>query len=150
MRAARTFVAALLFTALLCAQDGPPAGRKPLKERAAAGDSEAQFTLGKNYEAGRGGLRRDYVEAERWYRLAAQQGDPYAQASLALLLRFGKGVAQDYVQSYMWFTLAIHGTQGPDRESIVELRDALAAKMTPDQIRQASRQALEWKKASPQ
>lgn len=36
----------------------PPPGRTPLRERAAAGDAEAQFALGKNYEGGRSGLKK--------------------------------------------------------------------------------------------
>ena len=34
--------------------------RPSLRERAAKGDPDAQFTLAKNYEAGRGGLKKDY------------------------------------------------------------------------------------------
>ncbi|HET8548177.1 MAG TPA: hypothetical protein VFL57_09245 [Bryobacteraceae bacterium] len=78
-------------------------GRPNPRERAANGDPEAQFTLAKNYEGGRAGLRKDYVQAKYWYQRAADQGDPFAQASLALLYRFGKGVPQDCMQAYMWF-----------------------------------------------
>jgi len=124
---------------------GQEAPRLSLRERAEKGDADAQFTLAKNYEAGRGGLKRDYAEAERWYLRAAEQGDPFAQASLAILFRFGKGVAQDYAQAYKWFYLAASRTTGSDRDSIVELRDSTAARMTADQIAEASRLAREWK-----
>jgi TPR repeat protein len=136
---------ALLILFGLYAQDGPPPGKPSLRERAAKGDPDAQFTLAKNYEAGRGGLKKDYGEAQHWYREAAEQGDPFAQASLALLYRFGKGVPQDYVQSYMWFQLAVDQLSGADRDSIAELRDAAAARMTPQQIAEARRLAHEWK-----
>ena len=129
----------------LYAQDGPPAGRPSLRERAAKGDADAQFTLAKNYEAGRGGLKKDYVEAQHWYREAAEQGDPFAQASLALLYRFGKGVPQDYVQAYMWFQVSVDRLTGPDRDSIVELRDAAASHMTSQQVEEARRLARDWK-----
>jgi hypothetical protein len=139
--------AGLIFCILLglYAQDGPPPGKPSLRERAAKGDPDAQFTLAKNYEAGRGGLKKDYSEAQHWYHEAAEQGDPFAQASLALLYRFGKGVPQDYVQSYMWFQLSVDQLTGADRDSIVELRDAAAARMTPQQIADARRLAHEWK-----
>ncbi len=127
------------------AQDGPPPGRPPLRERAAKGDADAQFTLGKNYEAGRGGLKKDYEQAGAWYRLAAEQGDPYAQASLGLLYRFGKGVQRDLVQAYMWLELSTAHTTGADSESIAEYRDAAAAHMTPAQINEAKRLARDWK-----
>lgn len=138
-------VLTLLLTISSFAQDGPPAGRKPLRERAAAGDIDAQFLLGKNYEAGRGGLKQDYAEAYKWYRAAADRNDPFAQASVGLLYRFGKGVPKDPVQSYMWFQLAINQLRGPDRDSIVELQDAVAAQMTREQIEESTRLSRAWK-----
>ena len=124
---------------------GQNAPRPSLRERAEKGDPEAQFNLAKNYEAGRGGLKRDYAEAQRWYLRAAEQGDPFAQASLGILFRFGKGVAQDYATAYKWFYLAASRTTGSDQESILELRDSTAARMTAGQIAEASRLAREWK-----
>ena len=126
----------------------PPAGkplRERLLERALKGDADAQFDLGKNYEAGRIGLKKDFVQAEHWYREAANQGEPFAQASLAILYGFGKGVPQDLVQAYMWYELAANGTTGGDRVSIVEMRDDLAGKMTPQQLDEARKLAREWK-----
>jgi TPR repeat protein len=138
----------LLLITFAFAQDGPPAGRAPLKERAAKGDVDAQFMLAKQYEAGRAGLKQDYAEACKWYRAAAEQNDPFAQASLALMYRFGKGVEKDPVQSYMWFQLAIAQLSGADRDSIVELRDALAAHMTREQTEQGTRLSRAWKPSS--
>ena len=126
----------------------PPAGkplRERLLERALKGDADAQFDLGKNYEAGRIGLKKDFVQAEHWYREAAYQGEPFAQASLAILYGFGKGVPQDLIQAYMWYELAASGTTGGDRVSIVEMRDDLAGKMTPQQLDEARKLAREWK-----
>ena len=121
----------LLFVIGSAVRAGRPTARPAeLRERATKGDPDAQFTLAKNYEAGRGGLKKDYAEAQHWYREAAEQGDPFAQASLALLYRFGKGVPQDYVQAYMWFQLSVDQLTGADRDSIVELRDAAGARMT--------------------
>lgn len=123
----------------------PVPGKPGLRERAAKGDADAQFTLGKNYEAGRGGLQRDFAEAGRWYRMAAEQGDVFAQASLGILYRFGKGVPQDYVQAYQWFYLAAAHSSGGEQESIAEMRDSLAAHMTPEQKAEALRLAQSWK-----
>ena len=53
----------------------------------------------------------------------------------------GQGVPQDYIQAHMWFNLA--GASG-DADGIKE-RDAIAGKMTPDQIAEAQRLAREWK-----
>jgi uncharacterized protein len=116
-----------------------------LQERAERGDADAQFNLAKMYESGRSGRKRDYSQAEHWHRKAAEQGDPYAQASLGILLRFGKGVAQNYVEAYKWLQLAVSQTSGGEQESILELRDSTAARMTPEQITEAKRLATEWK-----
>lgn len=132
-------------TGTALAQDGPPPGRPPLRERAAKGDAEAQFLLGRNYEAGRSGLKKDPAEAARWYRLSAEQGDPWAQASLGLLYRFGKGVEKDLVEAYAWLTLATRATTGPDSESIAELRDAAGMRMTREQIDEAIKKADAWR-----
>jgi hypothetical protein len=53
----------------------------------------------------------------------------------------GDGVPQDYVQAYMWYTLG--AANGAKRGAA--LRDALAKRMTPDQIAEAQQLAQEWK-----
>jgi len=119
--------------------------RSSLRERAAAGDPEAQFNLAKNYETGRAGYKKDFVEAEHWYRQAAEQGDPFAQASLGILYRFGKGIPRDYVEAFMWFYLAANQTTGGDQQSIAEMRDSTRARMTGEQYAEAMRRARGWK-----
>ena len=132
------------FTAL--AQTPP---QKPLRERllesAVKGDADAQFELGKNYETGRIGLPKDLTQAQRWYRAAAEQGDPYAEASLAILYNFGKGVPKDSVAAYMWYEIALAHSKSQDRASIQELRDDLAKDMTKPEIAEAQKRAQQWK-----
>lgn len=136
-------LALLLVSALASAQ--PPAGRPPLKERAAAGDPEAQFSLGKNYEAGRSGLKQDYAIAASWYQKSADQGNIYAQASLGILYHSGKGLPHDDVQSEMWLTIAAEHAPKDDRDTIVEMRDSVAAHLAPQQLAEAQKLAREWK-----
>jgi hypothetical protein len=119
--------------------------RERLLERAKKGDADAQFELGKNYETGRIGLPKDFSQAQFWYRKGADQGDPFAETSLGILFNFGKGVQRDYVQAYMWYERAAEHSKGGDRDSIVELRDNLAGKMTVQQIAEARRMATEQK-----
>lgn len=125
------------------------AQQKPLRERllesALQGDAEAQFELGKNYETGRIGLPKDFAQAEHWYRVAAEQGDPYAEASLGLLFHFGKGVRRDPVQALMWYEIAVARISPADRDSVVELRDDILGKMSPEQIEEARRRAGEFR-----
>ena len=133
----------LLLAALVFSQ--PPPGRPPLKERAAAGDPEAQFSLGKNYEAGRSGLKQDYAIAASWYQKSADQGNAYAQASLGILYHSGKGLPHDDVRSEMWLIVAADRVEKDDRDTIVEMRDSVAAHLTTQQLAEAQKLARDWK-----
>jgi hypothetical protein len=50
-------------------------------------------------------------------------------------------VPQDYAIAHMWLNLAAAG----GAKVAAELRDAVAAKMTPSQIAEAQKLAREWK-----
>jgi TPR repeat protein len=52
------------------------------------------------------GVAHDYVEAVRWYQLAAAQGLAGAQFQLGLRFALGQGVAQDYAVAVRWLRLA--------------------------------------------
>jgi len=52
---------------------------------AEAGDAEAQWELGLEYTSGQR-VKRDYRQAEGWYRKAADQGYGAAQMNLANML----------------------------------------------------------------
>jgi TPR repeat protein len=136
------FFAFFLVASLAYSQ--PPPGRPPLRERAAAGDAEAQFTLGKNYEGGRSGLKKDYAEAASWYRKSADQGNVYAQASLGILYHSGKGLPHDDVQAEMWFAISADHAPQNDRDTIIEMRDSVARHLTAQQLEEAKRMAHEW------
>lgn len=153
-RAIIVFVVVLCFSprGALCqttsATSTPPTPlRERLLEKALKGDTDAQFELGKNYETGRIGLPKDLVQAQHWYRQAADGGDPFAAASLGILFNFGKGVKRDYVQAYMWYEVAISGMASGDKDSVLELRDSLAKNLTREQISQAEELARKWKAA---
>ena len=51
-------------------------------------------------------MRQNDVEAAKWYRLAAEQGDADAQFNLGLMYDDGKGVPQDDVEAVKWYRLA--------------------------------------------
>ena len=95
------------------------------------------------------GVPQDYVEAVRWYRLAADQEVAGAQFSLGFMYATGQGVPQDDVQAHMWFNLAASRMTGEDRESAVEARDRIADELTPDDLSEAQRLAREWDDAHP-
>jgi S1-C subfamily serine protease len=63
-----------------------------------------------------------------------------AQYNLGLSYQYGRGVPLDYVEAYRWFDLAAAASPpGAARDNAVKHRDAVAAKMTPDQIAQAKK-----------
>ena len=101
------------------------------------GVAKAQFNLGVMYERGQG-VPKDSAEAVRWYRRAAEQGFAKAYFNLGNMYDMGQGVPQDYAEAYIWFSLAAAGGQetAPPR-----WRDSMAAKLTPDQLRDAQREA---------
>ena len=74
-----------------------------LRERAEAGDLNAQTEHGQRYQAGDGGVRRDYAEAVRWYRRSAEQGHALGQAFLGFMYSTGRGVRQDAAEAARWY-----------------------------------------------
>jgi uncharacterized protein len=113
--------------------------------RAAAPDSaEGQSNLDVTHYKD-GGVRRDYAEAIKWFRRAAEQGCAGGQFHLGRMYAEGLGVPQDYVRAHMWLSLgALHFSDAGQKQS-AEMRDEIAAKMTPAQIAEAQRLAREWK-----
>ena len=70
-----------------------------LRQRAEKGDVQAQSELGSTYEF----LKRDYAEALKWYRMAAEQGSTAAEHGLAEMYFEGKGVTKDYAEAARWY-----------------------------------------------
>ena len=155
-----------------------------LHDYAGRGDVEAQVRLGRLYQQGLG-VRQDYVEAMKWYFLAAEQGDADAELSLGLMHAEGRGVPQDFsvaidwyrrsaergnsdapfhlgraylegfgvpqdfVSSHMWLSIAESRSTSDFRETIVELLDGLADRMTTEDVAESQRQTRQWNTAHP-
>jgi TPR repeat protein len=129
----------------------PAPAQRPLRdrllERAQRGDAEAQFDLAKGYEGGRFGLPQDLVQAQHWYQAAANQGEPFAEASLGIFYGAGKGVKQDYVLAYTWLDRSVSHLTGPEHDTVLEIRDSIGRRMTPAQLKRARRMASVGKSA---
>lgn len=117
---------------------------RPLAER---GDADAKFMLGYLYYKlallyykGQG-VPKDLIEAAKWYRLAAEQGDAKAQVNLGLLYNIGQGVTQNYVEAHMWWNLA--AAQGHEAARIN--RDVVAKEITTVQLAEAQKRAREFR-----
>jgi TPR repeat protein len=99
-----------------------------------------QLNLGFAYFYG-SGLPRDRVEAVRWYRLAAAQGDAMAQRLLASAYELGEGVPRDYVQAYAWYSLAAAQSDADAREKL----NLIETLLTSEQRAEAQKMAREKK-----
>ena len=65
-------------------------------QQAAEGDHrDSMFEVGWLYQAGQGGLTKDYEKAAMWYKKAAEKGHPAAMYGLASFYYNGMGVKMD-------------------------------------------------------
>ncbi len=81
------------------------------------------------------------VEAIRWWRKSAEQGQSSAQFNFAQALVEGKAVERDLVEAYKWSYLAAN--QG-DRDAAA-LRNAIGNEITPAELGDALKRAREFK-----
>jgi hypothetical protein len=87
--------------------------------------AHSQFSLGQIYE-----VKNDMDEALKWYRRAAAEGVPPAQARLGDLLSDGLSTKPDYVEACQWLSLA---AAGGDKISEIRLR-RVKTKLTSEQL----------------
>ena len=114
-----------------------------LSPLAARGNARAQALLGFMYENGFG-VPQAYDAAADLYQRAAVQGDPFGQCRLGLIYDKGHGVPQNPVLSYKWLDLAAAHASGRQRDYYIRLRNAVASKMSAEQIIEGQRRALAW------
>jgi TPR repeat protein len=110
-------VALLAGHGALVAQPAPPLGEPPAVapndaltlglwlRRAEQGGADAQFTVGYMYATGKGAVL-DYVEAQKWFRLAAAQDHPRALWAMGMLYDNGWGVERNRVEAFGWYRQA--------------------------------------------
>ena len=118
--------------ALLCGApsfvEADPASQHQLQALAGQGDANAQWMLGQALLTGDLGATDD-AEAVQWLQRAADQGHGLAQRDLGWLYELGRGVDQDTLEAFFWYSLASRQDSGRARLR----RDALAATLTADQ-----------------
>lgn len=112
----------------------------PLAEQ---GNPRALGLVGFMYEHGFG-VPQAYPAAFDFYCRGAVQGNPFAQAMLGLMYDKGHGVHQDFIQAYKWLDLAAARASGRERDTYARFRDAIASKMSPDEIVVGQRLVLNW------
>ena len=107
------------------------------------GHIRSQLNLGSLYANGEVVAKND-EKAYFWLHKAAMQNDADAQYLLGRMYLYGDGVKEDLVSAHMWFDLSVQNSHDhPNRKARrnMSLNEA-AAKMTPEQIAEASARAV--------
>ncbi len=68
--------------------------------------AEEAFNIGYDYYNGTNGKQKDYSEAVKWYRKAAEQGHASAQYNLGVCYEDGQGVPRDFSEAVKWYRKA--------------------------------------------
>lgn len=119
---------------------------KTLRANAEEGWPRSQGFLGKFCEEGRPPCSPlNYVEAEKWYRAAANQGWANAMRGLGHLYLHGHGVEQDYAQAYFWFQLGQNRLYTNGKRDLEGLAEA-KRNLDPAQLAIVETQLKEWKR----
>jgi uncharacterized protein len=116
---------------------------RDLSVLAAQGNPKAFGLLGFMYEHGFGEPQA-YIPAADLYGQGAALGNPFAQAMLGLMYDKGHGVPQDYILAYKWLDIAAGRTRGQERDTYARFRNAVASKMSPDEIALGQQLALRY------
>ena len=83
----------------------------------------------------------DFATASSWFRQAAEHGVRDSQYNLAVLYARGLGVAQDLIQSYVWFDAA--AAQGDEEAG--KKREDIATKLSAKDVTTAKSMAANFK-----
>lgn len=104
------------------------------RRAAKQGYGPAQVMLAMMYEDGEG-APQDYAQAARWYGEAAGQGMGWGFVGLGRLYQSGMGFPSDEIRAHLCFSLAVaNAEEQVVRKQATDLRDEVAARMTPAQL----------------
>jgi hypothetical protein len=135
--------------------DKRDAWRKSLPDRlrtqAEQGDGRALRKLAELYRWGYKyvpDLAANAIEAAKWYRKAAEQGETRAKYYLAYCYARGLGVAQDWAEAYFWLCVAKQADKQGDKLYLYgeRLEDETLGKLTLEQKSAIEQRAREWRR----
>jgi localization factor PodJL len=92
--------------AVTALETGQPGGLETLRKAANLGHAPAQLYLGKLFEEGKSGVKKDMAEARRWTERAAVGGDRRAMHNVALYHFNGEGGPKNAASAAQWFRRA--------------------------------------------
>lgn len=108
---------------------------------AGQGSEDAQYQLGCIFYNG-DEVKRDFSEAARWFRMAAEQGSSSAQRDLEKMFRDGVGVAQDFSEAFFWALIAAKSDDSGD--PYVPDKKFYKDRLTPKQIDAVNERLPKW------
>ena len=87
-------------------------------------------------------VAKNYAEAVKWYRKAAEQGLADAQNNLGRCYFLGDGVPKDYVEGYKWLLLAV----AQNLEGAKKVKPLVEGEMSREQIARGQKLAREFQR----
>ncbi|MBT6032384.1 MAG: sel1 repeat family protein [Kordiimonadaceae bacterium] len=110
-----------------------------LQKAADLNNINAQYQLGFMNLTGQG-IKVNFLEAKKWFLLAANNGDAQAQFNLGMMYVNGDGVPQDIVEATKWFLI----TKSTDETKEQGIIKSLAPGMSTEQTTEAEKLAENW------
>lgn len=105
----------------------------PVIEKAASGNVFGQLMLASFYATGLDNLEKNLVQAAKWCRKAAEQGNAEAQFCLACDYYNGDGVEKDQAEAVKWYLVSAE--QGcPDAENNLGIAYSLGNGVIKDEV----------------
>lgn len=114
------------------------------EEATEAGVSAAMVNLAVLYMYG-SGVRQNLRRAIGLYQRAAELEDMSAFQALSIAYEYGYGVPQNFILAHAYANVGAVVAPNAARPRLMHQRDAVARRMTPDQIAIAQNLALTWK-----
>lgn len=108
--------------------------RELFEKAAEMGGLMAMEGLGVLYSDGVPDHETDHKKSAAWFRRAAEGGHSVSACNYALALENGLGVEEDPVEALKWYNFGVATGVEAKKE-----RDALAARLTPEQVNEAER-----------
>lgn len=89
----------------LLKKDADGMAHTAITQAASGGYADAQYAMGERYRHGTG-VAKNWLEACRWYQMAAEQDHAQAQCALAGCYAEGKGAKKDLAHAFAWYEKA--------------------------------------------